>query len=167
MVKPVLLFAYGNIARGDDALGPLLLEQLQLALTEVCGHPLKLLNDYQMQIEHVMDLQDCERVLLLDADSSLDRPFRFYPVQQKLETHYTTHGMTPSTLLHTYQQVFHQAAPETSMLALQGSRFELGEKLSEQAQRNLETALQFLSPILSSTDFSLWDRMLDNGGGYN
>ena len=29
MVKPVLLFGYGNLSRGDDALGPLLLEYVE------------------------------------------------------------------------------------------------------------------------------------------
>jgi len=55
--NPVLLFAYGNPSRGDDAVAPLLLEAIkQYELTSVCGHPLTFLSDYQIQIEHVADL---------------------------------------------------------------------------------------------------------------
>jgi Ni,Fe-hydrogenase maturation factor len=29
MPKPILIFGYGNLSRGDDALGPLLLEYVE------------------------------------------------------------------------------------------------------------------------------------------
>jgi len=119
IVKPVLLFAYGNVSRGDDALAPLLLEKIQaLGIIQVAGHPLKFLTDFQMQIEHVMDMQGCERILLIDADSSINQPYKFYPVKEQQDTLYTTHGMTPSTLLHTYRQVLNEPPPSTAMLAV-------------------------------------------------
>lgn len=160
--EPVLLFAYGNISRGDDALAPLLVEQIQQqGITHVSGHPLKFLTDYQMQIEHVMDLKGCERVLLVDADVSLDKAFCFYPVTERLESLYTTHGMSPSTLLHTFELVFKEKSPVTSMLAIQGISFELGDDLSDRAVVNLKQAVEFLGSILSEKDFILWDEQLE------
>ncbi len=160
-VKPVLLFAYGNESRGDDALAPLLLGNIQQkCLSCVAGHPLKFLKDYQMQIEHVMDLQNCERVLLIDADSSLDKAFHFYPVTASAESLYTTHGMSPGTLLHTFRKVLKQKPPLTSMLAIQGINFNLGENLSEPAQRNLQLATEFLISLLVSDDFRNWDEKI-------
>jgi len=161
MPAPVLLFGYGNISRGDDALAPLLLERIQCSgVTQVAGHPIKFLSDYQMQIEHVTDMFGCERILLIDADQSIDEPFSFYPVKERQETSYTTHGMTPSTLLHTFKQTYKQSAPTTSMLAVRGYSFELGQGLSTEAQNNLLMAEEFLNQILSANEFSLWDKKL-------
>jgi len=159
--RPVLLFAYGNISRGDDALAPLLLESLQQqGLAEVCSHPVRFLSDYQIQVEHALDLRDCERVLLIDADQSLQQPYRFYPLSACQETSYTTHGITPSTLLHIYHQLFNEDAPPSTMLAIQASRFELGQGLSQQASNNLQLALEFISNVLGAQDFSHWDSQI-------
>ncbi len=161
MTAPVLLFAYGNISRGDDALAPLLLDRIQrCGITQVAGHPVKFLSDYQMQIEHVTDMLDCERILLIDADQSVDEAFRFYSVKEQQETSYTTHGMTPSTLLHTFRKTYNRSAPLTSMLAIQGSSFELGQGLSQQAKLNLQQAEEFVLKILSDDGFTLWDENL-------
>ncbi|MCP4077498.1 MAG: hydrogenase maturation protease [Gammaproteobacteria bacterium] len=161
MPAPVLLFAYGNISRGDDALAPLLLERIQCSgATSVADHPIKFLSDYLMQIEHVTDMHGCERILLIDADQSIDEPFRFYKVKERQETSYTTHGMTPSTLLHTFKHTYKQSAPATSMLAVRGYNFELGQGLSTEAQNNLLVAEEFLNQILFAKEFSLWDERL-------
>lgn len=158
---PVLLFGYGNISRGDDALAPMLLEQIQQQrLTSACGHPVRFLSDYQMQVEHVMDMQGCQRILLIDADLSIDQPYQFYPVKEQLETSYTTHGMSPATLLHTFRQVHHQGAPLTSMLAIRGVSVELGQGLTLTARNNLNHAFEFLHSILKQKDFLSWDEKL-------
>lgn len=163
----VLIFAYGNLSRGDDALAPLLLEQLQQQqIQSCCGHPIKYLSDYQLQVEHVMDMQGCQRILLIDADVSLNKPFKFYPVLENKETHYTTHGMSPSTLLYTYRQVHQQSAPLTYMLAIRGISFELGQGLSEQASTHLKLASEFIYSILNKTDFSCWDEPLIKKPGH-
>ena len=160
--KPVLIFAYGNSSRGDDALAPQLFEWLQQQpIDQACGHPVKYLSDYQIQIEHVMDMQDCERVLFIDAARDQDQAFRFYSIPEQQVTHYTTHGMTPSTLLYHYRQVLDQAPPPSVMLAIAGVDFELGQDLSPQAQSNLEQAESFIISLLGQKDFSFWDNSLE------
>ncbi len=159
MSKPVLLFAYGNVARGDDALGPLLQKRIKHSgISHIAGHPVIFLTDYHILVEHVTDLSGCERLLLIDADQSIDEAYRFSSVAAKQETRYTTHGMTASTLLYTYQQVYHSVAPLTSLLAIRGLSFELGDELTEQAQSNLQIAEDFILKVLSHKDFSLWDK---------
>lgn len=161
--KPVLLFAYGNLSRGDDALAPLLLEQLQSSgLNTACGRPLKFLCDYQIQVEHSADMHDCERVLLMDASQVLSKPWQFYEPELQQETLYTTHGMSPSTLMYTYRQVYHSEPPLTCMLAIAGFNFELGQGLSQRARFNLQQAKEFLHRILNQRDFGLWDRALQS-----
>lgn len=51
---------------GDDALGPLLLEQLAAIGTEAAGD-VELLTDFQLQIEHALDLEGRRAVLFIDA----------------------------------------------------------------------------------------------------
>jgi len=160
-LKPVLLFAYGNLSRGDDALAPLLLERLQKrGFTTGCGRALKYLTDYQMQVEHVMDMQHCERVLLIDAAIDIEESHQFSPVLEQLETHYTTHGMTPSTLLYTYRQTLQEEPPFTSMLAIRGKDFELGQPLSNVATDSLNEAYKFIQNLLGQPDFKAWDDLL-------
>ena len=160
-VKPVLIFAYGNSSRGDDALAPLLMKLLQQQnITTACGSPIRFLDDYQMQVEHVIDMLGCERILLIDADQSIDQPYKFYTVHEQLETSYTTHGLSPATLLHTFRKIYHQPGPLTTMLAIRGFDFELGQGLSKQAQIHLDLAGHFLQRILSHNDFTLWDQEL-------
>ena len=46
MLKPVLLFGYGNLSRGDDALGPLLLEYVE----KHCSlDMIEILSDFQQE----------------------------------------------------------------------------------------------------------------------
>lgn len=161
LLKPILVFAYGNISRGDDALAPLLVEKLKNeSLKFACGHPVTYLCDYQIQVEHILDLQGCERVLLIDAHQSLARPFTFELLKPKLETSYTTHGMSPASLLHSYEKTLGERAPLSYLLAVQGQEFNLGESLSLLAQISLDQAFEFCLGILRQDDFHRWENAL-------
>ena len=69
----ILLFGYGNPGRGDDGLGPELVSRI--AQTDLAG--VECQNDMQLQVEHVTDLQGCDRVMFIDADMSCAKPFEF------------------------------------------------------------------------------------------
>ena len=64
MSRPkIVVFAIGNDARGDDALGPRIGEWLsdrQLEGVEVFV-------EYQLQVEHALDLREAGLVLFIDA----------------------------------------------------------------------------------------------------
>ena len=157
----LLIFAYGNISRGDDALAPLLIQRLkQQDIQHGCGCQIKYLVDYQIHIEHALDMQHCRRVMLIDAAQDFSQAYRFYSIHPRQQTLYTTHGMSPATLLHTYQQVVGEAPPPTAMLAIRGYHFELGQGLSAQAEDNLEQALGFITLLLEPSDFFAWDSNL-------
>ncbi len=136
MPAPLLVFAIGNESRGDDALGPLLLRGLQTD----CGAQVELIEDYQLQVEHVTDLLGRSAVLFIDADMSCAAPFQFSEISAVHDHSYTSHAMTPSALLHTYRQVYETDAPESFLLRIRGYGFELGEALSAEAAANLEQA---------------------------
>ena len=61
-----LIFTWGNPSRGDDAIGPQIYDLLQQEpLSDV-----DLLTDFQLQIEHAVDLENRQRVLFVDASVS-------------------------------------------------------------------------------------------------
>jgi hydrogenase maturation protease len=135
MTIPLLILAIGNESRGDDALAPLLLRQLQT--TESA----EFIEDFQLQVEHVTDLVGRTAVLFIDADMSCAPPFHFSGIAAEQDNSYTSHAMTPFALLHTFKQVYGTDAPPCFLLRIRGYGFELGEDLSAEASANLEQAL--------------------------
>ena len=76
MNAPLLVFGWGNLSRGDDALGPLFVQQLSaLAGAAMPATQVDFLEDYQLQIEHALDLVSRERVLFVDASLNCAAPF--------------------------------------------------------------------------------------------
>ena len=147
-----LILACGNPSRGDDALGPLLIERLSTIPNPISGpsQAFDLETDFQLQIEHVLDLQGRRLVVFVDAALSGPEPFSFDPVTAESVPTITTHAMSPGALLRVYDQVIGGSPPDCRLLAIRGYSFDLGAELSSQAAANLEAALAFLVAWLSS-----------------
>jgi hypothetical protein len=79
-VAPVVVFACGNPSRGDDALGPLLLDQLQIWLDEEgLADGFELISDFQWQVEHALDLVGRRLALFVDAGQQTPAPWLWPP----------------------------------------------------------------------------------------
>ncbi len=143
---PRLVIGIGNPSRGDDALGPLLVEAL--AALRLPG--LELLTDYQLQVEYVLDLKHRQQVFIIDAAASGPAPFRYEPVGPAPHTGYTTHQLSPAALLTAYRAHHGSAPPPCHVLAVRGYRFDMGQPLSPGARRNLQAALGFLRHTLTA-----------------
>ncbi|MFB1485714.1 MULTISPECIES: hydrogenase maturation protease [unclassified Thiocapsa] len=148
-VGRVLILACGNPSRGDDALGPLLIDRLSLD-PDVARCSVETLTDFQLQIEHVLDLQGRERVILVDAAASGPEPFTFLPLRPSPEVSFSTHALAPGALLSLFRQVTGQTPPPARLLAIRGYGFAFGEPLSERAMANLDRAARFLTRLLCS-----------------
>jgi len=153
MTAPVLVFAYGNLSRGDDALGPLLLEYIEDKLDT--GH-IDILCDFQLQIEHALDLENRQLVLFIDASVACKQAFDLSELQPMKDKSYTTHAMSPASVLQVYQSIKKQAPPPCFLLSIQGLSFELGEGLSTQAQANLQQAQTFVKNLLGQSELEFW-----------
>ena len=145
-IKPDLVFTWGNPSRGDDALGPAMYE----LLLQDDFNGVDLLTDFQLQIEHCIDLEGRKRVLFVDASTSANAPFELIRLQPEQDTSYTTHAMSPQALLSVYQQVNGHMPPPAWLLSIRGYEFGLGLPLSAAANKNLLLAFnhvkQFLDP---------------------
>ena len=142
--KPILVFAYGNPSRGDDALGPAMYELLEQQQKAGLLTGVELLTDFQLQIEHATDLQHRKRVIFIDASMTASPPYDFDPVLPEQDLSYTTHAMSPAAVLAVYQQIHQRPPPASYLLSIRGYAFELGEPLSRRARSHLRTAFEFL-----------------------
>lgn len=140
-MKPLLVLAWGNRSRGDDALGPLLLDALQAALTPWQAERVDLLEAHQLQPEHALDLMGRSRVLLADADPAAQAPFDLRTVQPLRDRALATHALSPAALLAVAEQLQRGALPPVTLLALHAQAFELGREPGAAAQAALQAAL--------------------------
>jgi len=154
-VKPILIFTWGNPSRGDDAIGPQMYERL----TGEHLDGVELLTDFQLQIEHTMDLESRERIVFIDASVSAKAPFEFYRIEPVVDDSYTTHAMSPESLLATYEKVNGAAAPPAYMLEVRGYGFELGQPISERAGANIADAFGFIRELVAGHAAGDWDKL--------
>ena len=145
MVAPILIFAIGNESRGDDALAPMLLRRLVSwleikGLTEQC----ELLEEYQLQVEHVIDLQERKTILFIDAGINTVAPFQFYPLEKNSESVLYSHALSPQALLAINYKLHQVDLENCFVLCIQGQRFELGDSLSAAAATYLDLSFEFI-----------------------
>ena len=140
-VAPLLVFAWGNRSRGDDALGPLFLDRLRPLLPADLS--VELLEDYQLQIEHALDLAGRSSVLFVDASLTCGAPFEVTEPAAARDASVATHTLSVPALLQVYCDLHAHAPPPTTLLAIRGERFELGASLSPAAAAHLELAIHW------------------------
>ena len=146
MTKPILVFGYGNLSRGDDAVGPLLLEYLE---QRADLSRIELQTDFQLQIEHALDLQSREIVIFVDASVSEENAFAFNRLKSCQDKSYTSHAMSPAALLHVFENVTGHTPPPSYLLSIKSESFELGEEVSPSTAENLRKACQFACDLLN------------------
>lgn len=158
--KPIVILGYGNPSRGDDALAPRLLDQLQQLQDEAqLDDRFDAITDFQLQIEHTLDLQGRQVALFIDASMDAAAPFEFSRLQAVQDDSYTSHALSPAALLNVFDQVNEGPAPAAFLLAIPGYRFELGEELTAEAESNLALAVAFTRKLLSDQPIEAWDAL--------
>lgn len=147
----VAVLAVGNDARGDDALGPMLLARLEnLALPAV-----RLVLDFQFQVEHALDLDGAERVLFLDAHCNQTAPVVLAPVLPAPCLGGASHALTPGQVLGVRERIG-RPVPEAWVLSLAGADFSLGAGLSGCGWRSLEAGWDCLQALLEHPTSQAW-----------
>ncbi|MDD4930348.1 MAG: hydrogenase maturation protease [Gallionella sp.] len=166
---PVLIFAIGNESRQDDATGPLLLRELEAWLNSAEGRQEKadglieqveLLEDFQLQIEHAMDMKDRQRVLFIDAGINTPAPCSFYRITAGGDPVLYSHALAPDALLKVYEQFYQEKAPDSYVLCIRGESFELGEPLTAHARTHLAAALSLVRQLIKTPGDRSWDSLL-------
>lgn len=145
----VLVIGYGNPGRLDDGLGPALAQELEKrGLSHVTVD-----SDYQLTVEDAAAIAEHDVVVFADASVSGDDPFSFQRIEPEEPMSFSTHSVSPEALLHLAERCFGKR-PRAYVLAIRGYEFnEFGERLSEDAQKNLLSALAFVEERLIRMDF--------------
>jgi hydrogenase maturation protease len=160
MGSRIVLFGYGNPSRGDDALGPLLLERAEAWIKGQPGLAVETVADFQLQVEHALDLQDRDLALFLDADVACRAPYVLRRAAPRQDASYTTHELSPGAVLQVCREVTGKDSPPAYILSVRGERFELGDSLSRGAERNLDAAWELLQTLLLDGRPEAWNGRL-------
>ena len=151
MTAPTLVFGWGNPSRGDDALGPLFLERFAALTAGRDGNDaVECLTDFQLQVEHALDLKGRARVLFVDASHDAAPPCTLARILPRADAVVFSHALSPAGLLHVYADVTGDAPPPCWQLAIRGEAFELGAPLSPAAVAHLEAALALAGDWLAA-----------------
>jgi hydrogenase maturation protease len=94
-----------------------------------------------LQIEHALDLVGRSCVLFVDASLSCRAPFEVTSLQALPDASFTTHALSPQSLLQLFRELRGDEPPPATLLAIRGECFELGAPPTTAALSNLTLAL--------------------------
>jgi len=147
--QPALdIFTWGNPSRGDDAIGPLLHREIEQLIAEFSLENIQLIEDFQLQPEHILDISGDACIVFIDASYQGDSAFQISQVNAAENIGYTSHALSPEALLTIYEKTQNKQSPPAFVLSVRGYCFALGAPLSKQAQKNIKAARQFLKELL-------------------
>ena len=149
------VFGWGNDSRGDDGLGPALLARIGAADWAEAT----IIEDYQLQIEHALDLVDVDCALFIDAGKGTPAPFAFARLAPKRDATHSTHALSPEAVLDVYARVREETPPPAFALCVRGESFELGEGLSGAGVERLEAAWDFVKRLMAERSVEAWDKL--------
>lgn len=157
MTAPLVIFAVGNPSRGDDAIGPLLCARLADWLDDegLIGE-VELIEDFQLNIEHVLDLPGRQLALFIDAGERTPAPFTFRRIAAVPGLAHSTHALPPESVLQVYRQTEGCAAPPAFVLCVRGEEFELGAAPSAAAENHIDAAFGLLQKLCSRRELDFW-----------
>jgi hydrogenase maturation protease len=164
----LLVLCIGNPSRGDDAIGAALYRWLQqwLDSPDAQGLPwdVELLEDFQLQLEHALDLRGRVLALIIDAaDPRSQVPLQCWRVQPDAQVSHTSHALSPGAVLQVFRQIEQAEPPPCVALAVRGESFVLGEPLSATALAHLALAKRFLVERLKDPAVERWAWALPPG----
>ena len=131
----LLILGYGNQLRGDDAIGPLAAERLQSVITDP---EIEIRALRQLTPELMEPISRAARVIFIDAAlGSHPGEIAEREVEPRPAARPFTHHATPESLLAAATALY-GAAPPATIITVAAAGFEIGQSLSEHAQKALE-----------------------------
>lgn len=142
MSRPGLVIGYGNPGRGDDGIGPRLVELLEERAGPEPGG-VDAVAAFQLAPEHAADVAAHAWVVFADAAADGPEPFGVRAVRPSGGAAFTTHVVEPAAVLALAEAGFASRA-RAWLLSVRGHRFGAGEGLSRRAAANLAAAAEWL-----------------------
>lgn len=145
--EKVLVYGIGNLGRQDDGLGIRLVEKLEAA-----GHSsaLTLEANYQLNVEDALLISDFDLVIFADASVEDVVPFAIRTLKPEPHFGFSSHALDMGGVLSLCGELYGRQ-PRAFVLEIPGYEWDIAEKLSEKAERNLESAFTSLKEALACT----------------
>ena len=104
--------------------------------------------DYQLTVEHALDVTRHDQILFIDAAIDLSEPFVFQPVEPDAAVDLGSHSVSPPAVMRLARDLYDHRAP-AHLLGISGLAFEhITDGLSAAGQANLDAARAFLEGFL-------------------
>ncbi|MHB8055144.1 MAG: hydrogenase maturation protease [Candidatus Aminicenantales bacterium] len=151
-----LVIGVGNAGRGDDGLGPALIERLagsrppERAIVQTSDGAADVFWAYQLNIEDAAAVRDYDRVIFVDAAVDAPEPASLSPVEPAAAIAFTTHEMSPASVLALGEELYGRTA-KGFLLSIRGLTWKFVERISAAAERNLAEAGRILGEFLKNT----------------
>jgi hydrogenase maturation protease len=139
--KPLLIIAWGQRGRGDDAAGPVFLDGLRRALRVEQLARVDLVEAERLHAELALHLLGRERVLLVSADPGASPPYALQMVDPGHDASLSSPVLSAPALLAVCAAFHGRPAPPTLLLGLLASRFTPGRPLSNDAAEAMPAAV--------------------------
>jgi len=137
--EKTILIAIGNDARQDDGLGWAFAKAVETD-GRFAG---RIEYRYQLQVEDAEMIAGYDCVLFVDATKELlQEGFQYQKLAPALEFTFSTHALSPGSVLALCQQVY-ERSPDAWLMAVSGEEWELQFGLSIAGARHLKTALEY------------------------
>lgn len=151
----LIVFAWGNESRGDDGIGPAFARHLH-----GLGDPrIEVIEDFQLNIEHVTDFRGQTPLLFVDASVAIESGCRVEQIAPSKDGNFSTHAISPQALLNVYRQTTSEAHPPAFLLHIAAQHFALGDALGSTAVEALAEAREFFADLISSPATTWTDKL--------
>lgn len=136
----ILVYGYGNPGRQDDGLGDAMVQLIEKEnLPGITTD-----SNYQLNIEDAALVAENDAVIFVDASVNCDEPFEFTAIQPSGEIAFTTHAMSPHSVIALCEDVYHKLPP-AYIMAIRGYEWDMEMPMTQKARENLDNAFLFLT----------------------
>jgi len=135
------------------------MERVEIWMRAHPDRPVSAVEDFQLQVEHTLDLQGRDLALFVDASASGHESVVLHRVRPAADFSFSTHALSPPALLQAFVTLDRGTPPPAFALAVRGYSFGLGRSLSPQAAHSLEAAWTLLERMLESPSRKSWEEL--------
>lgn len=141
--KHILLYGYGNTGRQDDALGILAVEKIQEFLSQNSYRGVEVESNFQLNIEDADTISKYDLVIFVDASLETTEDLWYVPVEPTNKVEFTMHAVSPGFVVKLCEEIYGKV-PLAYILHVRGTAFNYLEEITEEAQKNLLKATEFI-----------------------
>lgn len=143
----ILIYGIGNPSRQDDALGIVFVEKLQEWVDNEKLPNISFDSNYQLNIEDAYDVSEKDVVVFVDASVEPIDGFHFRQIFPGDAISISSHSMSPESVLSLCEELYGKK-PSAYLLTIKGFSWELDSKMTDKAEKNLNSALDFAKTLL-------------------